>query len=189
MELINWCLNNEKALIVITGISGSGKTTILNDIKKLNISKGTKFFEVDTYKVKEYTEYGFNNLTEKEILKKKAIDTFKADVIKTARNGANIVLDYPFNKEWQTFFDYLHIEYGYLILVVNCNDRTFEDIWSHKVSRDSDSSKRHKSLISKMYIDDNHYEETDELSDSNRSIEKGNYDTKYYNSIQGQITV
>ena len=187
-QLINY-LNKERVMIIITGISGSGKTTLLYKLKNSLVKQNVFYGEVDSYKIKEYEKYSFCNITEKNILKNIAIETFKADVIQKARHGVNMVLDYPFNHKWQEFFNYIRSEYKYTIVVVNCNSRSFDDIIRKKIVRDADDSTRHKSLICSRYINDTYYCISDELSDDGIKKQQELYDSGYYNVIHGQSDI
>lgn len=187
-QLINY-LNKERVIIIITGISGSGKTTLLYKLKNSLVKQKVFYGEVDSYKIREYEKYCFCNITEKNILKNIAIETFKADVIQKARHGINMVLDYPFNPKWQEFFDYIHFEYKYAIVVVNCNSRSFDDIIRKKIVRDANDFTRHKSLICSRYIDDTDYCISDKLSDDGIKKQQELYDSGYYNAIHGQVSI
>lgn len=189
-QLEKFC-NQDKVLIVVTGITGSGKTTIVRELKaSVKSTKPIIFFEVDKYKVEEYVACGFRNNIEKIILRNKAVNSVKADIIKNARIGINIVIEYAMsNAEWGKFFNHLHTEYGYKVIVVNCNIRNIEEIIASKEKRKSESllgSGRHKSLSCSRYINEDDYYIAEEVSDDKI---RERYRTNYYTSIQGQVVI
>ena len=141
--------NREKTLIIITGISSSGKTTLA---KQLNEKYGLQTYSLDDYKVQCYEKTGFYNEQERLILRQQAIQNFKTDIIKHIRTGSSLVCEYPFTLEWQEFFDYIKEYYKYNIIVVNCNTKPFEDIWNLRIRRDRELIDRHPSLTASAYI-------------------------------------
>lgn len=191
-DSLTWILERElsqdKVLIIITGISGSGKSTLMEELQDRISNINSNFLSMDDFKIQEYQTYGFCNEMEKEILKDKAIDTFKMAVIMSAREGQNIIVEYPFAVKWQPFFDYIHTEYGYKRIIVNCNSRDFEEIWSNKVCRDLSPDRRHPALISNMFLDKNNYSiNTEECSTDSKNKLYNLFISNYYNSIKGDV--
>lgn len=181
-------LSHNKVMIVITGISGSGKSTVMKELQETVSDKDTNvFLSVDDFKVREYEKYGFCNGIEKEVLRDKAVNAFKAEIIINARDRRNIIVEYPFAAKWQPFFNYIHDEYGYRLVIVNCNSRDFEEIWRKKVDRDFITDKRHPALVSDMFFDKDNYSSNIECSDDFKNKLYGLYISNYYNSITGDI--
>lgn len=179
IDLKNLC--GEKTLIIVTGISASGKTTLATKLKeKLKF----KYFALDTYKTMMYEQYGFYNETERSILWNLSKNLFELDILKEMRKGKNLILDYPFDKSWNSFFESVSKTYDYTIIVINCNTRCFDDIWESRVSRDS-SNKREKCLTAQAYIKNRLYESNNKLNDEYREIKRQEYINEKYTQIKG----
>ena len=181
-------LSRGKVMIIITGISGSGKSTVMRKLQEV-VSSGdaNAFLSVDDFKIREYEKYGFHNVVEKGILKDKAVDAFKTEVIMNARKGRNIIVEYPFAVKWQPFFDYIHDDYGYRLVVVNCNSRDFDEIWQKKVCRDNNADERHRALVADMYLDKDHWSPNFECSNDSKNELHDQFISNYYNSITGDV--
>lgn len=176
-------LERTKCLFIITGISGSGKSTLA---KELSLKYGYQVRCLDDYKVDVYTMYEFNNEFERLILRDLAITQFKADLILCLRSGLNAILDYQFTDEWQDWFSSISSQYGYNLLVVNCNTEDFEVIWGRKIARDADVCLRHPCLTTKTcYNHDNVVRAS--LDEANKDKHYKDYMSGKYTSLKGDF--
>lgn len=169
-------------LIIVTGISSSGKTTLGNKIRnetKLNL------LSLDKYKVEAYEKYGFKNNEEKQILREMAICKLKSEMILLMREGKSLIIEYPFDITWQIFFDYIVKEYNYKTVIINCNLRSFEDIWNSRAIRDNNFEVRPKCLTAKAYIKNQLYESSDKINDNYKKIKYQEYINGKYTSLKG----
>lgn len=175
-------LKNIKSIVIISGISASGKTTLAH---KIQSQTGYDVLSLDDYKVKWYEKYGFMNEFERKNLWNMAKYEFQADIIQSMRNGINIIVEYTFDKTWQEFFDLASQQYGYKTIVINCDSRKFDDIWKSRVSRDSDSSQRPICLTAKVYEKGKRYESNGKLCEEYKETKHKDYIQKKYSSLHG----
>lgn len=128
-------------LIIITGISGSGKTTIAKTIH--NHYANSTLISLDTIKTNIYDLAGFNNYEQKQSLKPIIYSTFiklLEECLK--REDENIIIEYPFNKNWEPKFQELVTKYHYEAITIRVKGTSFHDIYQRLVKRDN-SSNRH----------------------------------------------
>lgn len=171
-------------MIIVTGISASGKSTLANKIKNtFNIP----LLSLDDYKVALYEKYGFKNDIERKILRKMAILNMKADIFLLMRENKKFIIEYPFDSTWQEFFDYLVDEYNYKSVIINCNSRSFDDIWNSRIKRESDFEERPKCLTAQAYIKDKLYISNNKLNDDYKEIKRKEYEEGKYTSLKGNI--
>ena len=174
--------NSKNQLIVITGSTGSGKTTLAKLISK---HYKIELISLDTIKEQTCDTYGFLNPFEKQLLADTAKHIFKAKLISKMRKGKSIVIEYPFNNSWQEFFNKVTNQYKYELIVVNCTSRDFDNIWEDKIARDKSES-RHKSHLANKYIKWSRCEIDNTLfSDDYKALEQEKYTNNYYTSIIG----
>lgn len=170
-------------LFVVTGISGSGKTTVAHIVGKMINCE--IMLSLDDYKVSVYEKYGFLNDTERKILWDCAKTQFQADIISGLRQGKNIIIDYPFDISWQDFFEYCSTRYHYNLVIINCNTRNFDDIWESRIERDFSNS-RHDSLTASKYIKGKIYVRNSKKYDCKKREQKQyEYKTGKYTSLLG----
>lgn len=172
-------------LYIITGVSASGKTTLAT--KAYKILKESVFLSVDSYKQKIYEENGFINEQERKLLNQLAKDEFKKDLIIQMRNSSpDIIVEYPFSEEWQEFFQNVASTYKYTIIIINCNTKPFDDIWTAKVKRDKDKNARPLCLTAQTYIPKELYEPKYDLNSYDvKEIHRREYIDQIYNKLKG----
>lgn len=173
-------------LIIISGISSSGKTTLAKGLsKKYNYP----VLSMDDYKVKVYEEFGFESEYERKLLWNMAKNMFCTDIIKNARTGCSFIVEYAFDISWQEFFEYVSGEYDFNTIVINCNSRSFEDIWKSRVERDSTCVDRAKCLTASKYVKGKLYENNGKLNDKYKDKKKKDYEDGVYTSLYGDLVI
>lgn len=209
LDEIREIIEKDLALIVLCGMSGTGKTTFAKLL--MNKFQDMKYFAIDDYKDKFYKKYGFCNKEERFIIRDLAIAEFKVDVMKEVNKGiCSVIIDYPFEKEWQTFFDFikrnsLQADRPYKLVVVNFGSlleagnpleeitRTyFEKIWKRRIERDTLLETRSASLIAKsyeLYADgsEGYSVDADKFSDDNKNRLWEKYRNREFNAITGDF--
>lgn len=139
-----------KAIVIITGVSCSGKTTLA---KKLETQLEALLISVDDIKTTTYDEYGFANNKEHGYCRDLAHAMFRVQLMNIMRfDKPNIIVEYPFADKWQSMFDYLCEEYGYYSIIVDCVPKDLNTWLETKIARDSNYDIRHKGLVAKSYI-------------------------------------
>lgn len=178
--------NLKSSLIIVTGVSASGKSTLAN-----KISEEYKYplLSMDDYKIKSYEKYGFISEFERKNLWNLAKKMFCADIISYVRKRQTIIIEYPFDVSWQSFFDYITKQYKYKTIIINCNSRNFDDIWNSRLKRDLDYTNRSKCLTASKYIKDTLYEPNEKLNNNYKEIKKKEYENNKYTSIFGNIVI
>ena len=86
--LCHWC--KMMNLILITGIPGSGKTTIS---QKLSRELGIKRISKDEFKLDYYEKYGFASNEEKHELDKLAEEQVYREIVCSAKSGTDLIVD------------------------------------------------------------------------------------------------
>lgn len=120
----------------------------------------------------------------------------------------SVIIDYPFEKEWQPFFNFLkrnslQADRPYKSVVVNFGDPLdiriplspmtyFEKIWERRVERDTLLETRSASLVSKfyeMYADgsEGYSVDADKFSDDNKKRLWNKYKKGDFNAITGDF--
>lgn len=201
-------IEKDLALIVLCGMSGTGKTTFAK-LAMDKLQEPIKYFAIDDYKDRFYKKYGFCNKEERLIIRDLAIAEFKVDVMKEVNKGVcSVIIDYPFEKEWQPFFNFLkrnslQADRPYKSVVVNFGDpldiriplspmKYFEKIWERRVERDTLLETRSASLVSKfyeMYADgsEGYSVDADKFSDDNKNRLWNKYKKGDFNAITGDF--
>lgn len=178
--------NLKSSLIIVTGVSASGKSTLAN---KISEEYKYSLLSMDDYKIKFYEKYGFISEFERKSLWNLAKKMFCADIISYVRKSQTIIIEYPFDVSWQSFFDYITKQYKYKTVIINCNSRNFDDIWKSRLKRDLDYTNRSKCLTASKYIKDTLYESNGKLNDNYKEIKKKEYENNKYTSIFGDIVI
>lgn len=167
-------------LIIVTGISGSGKTTISNYI--YSNYENSVLISIDTLKEDIYDLVGFNNYEQKQNLKPIIYNTFMKLLNECMnRNDKNIIIEYPFNKNWTNKFKKLIDKYNYEAITIKVIGKDYDTIFQRLNDRNN-SLKRHPShsLINYNLKEKNKYKSTNELDYEEL---KKDYKTNKYTSI------
>lgn len=129
-----------KKLIILTGISGTGKTTLSKYIQK-NIDN-TTIITVDEIFEKVCEIIGFHNERQKKANRTIALNCFKKMLEECMkREDKIIVIDYPFKIKWRDFFNKITEKYGYDTLTVKLYGESFEEVYKRACIRDLSSQR------------------------------------------------
>ena len=170
-----------KKIVIITGVSGTGKSTLAK--KLYQEIKNSTMLSMDVLAENIYDIAGFKNRKEKQQLKKIYITMFKKileEVLK--REDEIVIVEYPFKKEWISFFDKIIEKYNYKAYTIQLYAKDFDTIWDRLQKREP-SKQRHPS----------HYLEKYELRNKNKykpyfeyeyDVLKQEYEEKLSNCIQ-----
>lgn len=167
-------------LIIVTGISGSGKTTISNYI--YSNYENSVLISIDTLKENIYDLVGFNNYEQKQNLKPIIYNTFMKLLNECMnRNDKNIIIEYPFNKRWTNKFKKLVDKYNCEAITIKVIGKDYDTIFQRLNDRNN-SLKRHPShsLTNYNLKEKNKYKSTNELDYEEL---KKDYKTNKYTSI------
>lgn len=114
-----------------------------------------------------------------------AIYQMKADMFLLMRENRSFIIEYPFDSTWQEFFDNIIKDYDYKSVIINCNSRTFEDIWKAREMRDSNANTRPKCLTAQAYIKGELYISNNKLNDNYKQLKRKEYIEGKYSSLKG----
>ncbi len=124
-----------KKLIILTGISGVGKTTLANYIQSK--IQNVTVITVDTILEGICEMIGFHDKKEKKRNRTIALNCFKKILEECMkREDKIIVVDYPFKSIWKDFFDKISGKYDYDVLTVKLYGETFEQVYERACARD-----------------------------------------------------
>lgn len=167
-------------LIIVTGISGSGKSTISNYI--YNHFKNSTIISMDVLKENIYDLVGFNNYDQKQNLKLIIYNTFMELLDECMkRKDENIIVEYPFNNNWGNKFKKLVDRYNYEAITIKVKGKDYDTIFQRLDNRDN-SLKRHPShsLVKYNLKEKDKYKSTNKLDYQKL---KNDYETDKYTSI------
>ena len=167
-------------LIIVTGISGSGKSTVSNYIYEYY--KNSTIISMDVLKENIYDLVGFNNYEQKQNLKLIIYNTFM-DLLDECmkRNDENIIIEYPFNNNWENKFKKLVDKYNYKAITIKIKGKDYDTIF-RRLDNSNNSTKRHPSHSLTCYNlkEKDKYKSTNELDYEEL---KSDYETDKYTSI------
>ena len=143
-------------LIIITGVSGTGKTTLARILhEKL---KNSIFLSYDELSEKIYDIIGFKNKEQKKSLCCLNISIYKKLIKESMqREDKIIILEKPFKKEWKKILNDLANKYGYEIYTINIFAKDFQTIWNRLLKREMSKKERHPS----HYLEEYYYNKKD----------------------------
>ena len=135
-------------LIIITGISGTGKSTIANYI--YNYYKNSTLISVDTLKENIYEIVGFYNYEEKQNIQQIVYNTF-IELLNECmkRNDKNIIIEYPFSKKWECKFKELIGKYNYEAITIRLTGTNYDTIYERLIKRDNSINRHPRHTLNK----------------------------------------
>lgn len=137
-------------LIIITGISGTGKTTLAKTL--YNKIENSTVLSYDELSESIYDIVGFKNINEKRTLQLLNEDMYKRLIEESMkRKDKVIILDKPFRKEWRDFFASLTEKYSYKVYTINMFAESFDIVWKRLLKREKSKKERHPSHYLSSY--------------------------------------
>ena len=170
-----------KKLIIITGVSGVGKTTLAQILyKKL---ENSILLSYDEFSEKIYDIIGFKNKEQKKHLYYLKIEMYKKLIEECMqREDEIIILEKPFKIEWNDFLKNLITKYEYETYTINIFAKDFETIWNRLSKRESLKEERHPA----HYLNSYYYNKRDKYKpffEYQYNTLKAEYDNLLSNSI------
>lgn len=138
-----------KKLIIISGISGTGKTTLAKKLYQ-KIENST-LISLDILAEDIYDIMGFKDKGQKkelQLLYKKVYKMLIEEAMK--RNDEVVIVEYPFKKQWITFFEKMITKYDYQVYTIQLFAKDFDTIWERLKIREN-SVERHPSHYLQEY--------------------------------------
>lgn len=128
-EIDLWKLNNllhqDRVLVLVNGVPASGKSTLAEKLAK---RYPLVLYSLDAYKARLYNKFGFRSNMERLVLRQNAIDKMKSSIWQASNLGISMIVEYPFDTSWERYFREVCYTNHYCLVVINCVQRTAEDI-------------------------------------------------------------
>lgn len=138
-----------KKLIIISGISGVGKSTLAR--KMYQKIENSTLISLDVLAENIYDIMGFKDKKQKkslQLLYKKVYRMLIEEAMK--RSDEVVIVEYPFKKEWITFFEKMVSKYNYEVYTIHLFAKDFDTIWKRLQIREN-SKERHPSHYLQEY--------------------------------------
>lgn len=172
-----------RKLIIITGVSGTGKTTLAKLLN--NKLENSILLSYDEFSEKISDMIGFKNKKQKEHLYYLKLNIYKKLIEECMeRKDEIIILEKPFTIEWQSFFENLVNKYKYQVYTINMFAKDFQTIWSRLLQRENEKENRHPS----HYLDSYYFNKRNEYTPF-FEYEYDSLKTEYDNLISNSINL
>lgn len=170
-----------KKLIIITGVSGTGKTTLAKILyKKL---ENSILLSYDQLSEKICDMIGFKNKEQKKHLYYLKIEIYKKLIEECMqREDEIIILEKTFKSEWKDFLKNLMTKYKYETYTINIFAKDFQTIWNRLLKREISKEERHPA----HYLNSYYYNKRDKYNpffEYQYDTFKAEYDNLLSNSI------
>lgn len=117
-----------KKIIIVTGVSGIGKTTISSYL--YNHYKESTLISMDQLKESIYPLIGYKSKQEKNQLKDIVYSLFSS-ILEECMNREDeiIIVEYPFSQKWKIVFENLIKKYSYRAITINVKTNDYEEVF------------------------------------------------------------
>lgn len=134
-------------LILLAGYPGTGKTFLANLIMERFPS--FQLLSPDLFKEKNWDEFGFENLNEKEKLIIKSWQDYYEELASMFHLKKNVISDYPFSEKQKSTISELVVDNNYQVITIRLI-ADLDVLFERQKGRDLDDS-RHLGHILKQY--------------------------------------
>lgn len=158
-------------MILLAGYPGTGKSYLAHLI--LEKFPSIQFLSPDEIKEKNWDLFGFNNLSEKEMLIQKSWNEYYQQMETSFRKGVSLISDYPFSEKQKGHLQQLTKQHGFQVITIRLT-ADLNVLYERQKKRDLDHA-RHLGHILLCYHKEatnvNH-EEADNLVDYEEFIKR-----------------
>lgn len=161
----------KKTLILLAGYPGTGKSYLANLI--LEKFPSIQFLSPDELKEKNWDQYGFNNLAEKETLIQKSWEEYYQIMSEKFQQSISLISDYPFSGKQKEKLRRLTDQSGYQVITIRLIAE-LDVLYERQKLRDLDHS-RHLGHILLRYHKENvtiNHKSADKLVDYQEFIKR-----------------
>lgn len=137
----------KNTLILLAGYPGTGKTYLANMINER--FQCFRFLSPDIIKEKNWDDFGFENLEQKEFLIQKSWNDFYDQLENLFKTKQNVISDYPYSEKQKERLKYLSNTYDYQVVTIRLIGE-LEVLFERQKKRDLDGT-RHLGHILKSY--------------------------------------
>lgn len=117
-----------KKIIIVTGVSGIGKTTISSYL--YNHYKESTLISMDQLKESIYPLIGYKSKQEKNQLKDIVYSLFSSILEECMNREVEIIIvEYPFSQKWKIVFENLIKKYSYRAITINVKTNDYEKVF------------------------------------------------------------
>ncbi len=133
-----------KKLIIVTGVSGTGKTALAEML--YNKIENSILLSYDKISEDIYDTVGFKNKEQKNSLRIVKLEIYKMLIEECMkREDEVIILEKPFKIKWKNYFEKLSQKYEYQVYTINMFAKDFDTIWNRLLKREMSKEERHPS--------------------------------------------